>query len=165
MVGTGGLDQIAGTYFQQKTGTRFQFVPYRGAAPAIQDLVAGHIDLKFDPVVASLAQVRSGQLKAYAVLGKAAPEIPAINEMGVPGVHVTFWFGIWVPKATPKPVIAKLGGAVAEALADPAVRRRLTDFGAEIPPREQQTPEAFGAFHKAEIEKWWPHKAANINAE
>ena len=170
MVGTGGLDQIAGTYFQQKTGTRFQFVPYRGAAPAMQDLVAGHVDLKFDAVAASLAPVRSGQLKAYVVLGKArwyaAPEIPTIDEMGVPGMHVTFWFGMWVPKATPKPVSAKLGGAVAEALADPAVRQRVTDFGAEIPPRDQQTPEAFGAFHKAEIEKWWPFiKAANIKAE
>jgi tripartite-type tricarboxylate transporter receptor subunit TctC len=170
MVGTGGLDQIAGTYFQQKTGTRFQFVPYRGAAPAIQDLVAGHVDLQFCPVATSLAQVRSGQLKAYVVLGKArwyaAPEIPTIDEMGVPGMHVTFWFGIWAPKATPKPVITKLGGAVAEALADPAVRQRVTDFGAEIPPREQQTPEAFGAFHKAEIEKWWPFiKAAGIKAE
>ena len=170
MVGTGGLDQIAGTYFQQKTGTRFQFVPYRGAGPAIQDLVAGHVDLKFDAVAASLAPVRSGQLKAYVVLDKArwyaAPEIPTIDEMGVPGTHVTFWFGMWVPKATPKPVIAKLSGAVAEALADPAVRQRVTDFGAEIPPRDQQTPEAFGAFHKAEIEKWWPFiKAANIKAE
>jgi tripartite-type tricarboxylate transporter receptor subunit TctC len=170
MVGTGGLDQIAGTYFQQKTGTRFQFVPYRGAAPAMQDLVAGHVDLKFDAVAASLAPVRSGQLKAYVVLDKArwyaAPEIPTIDEMGVPGTHVTFWFGMWVPKATPKPVIAKLSGAVAEALADPAVRQRVADFGAEIPPRDQQTPEAFGAFHKAEIEKWWPFiKAANIKAE
>ena len=126
MVGTGGLDQIAGTYFQQKTGTRFQFVPYRGAAPAIQDIMAGHVDLKFDPVAASLPYVRSGQLKAYAVFGKsrwsAASEIPTADELGVPGLDVTFWFGLWAPKGTPKPVIAKLNAAVADAFADPAVR-------------------------------------------
>ena len=116
--------------------------------------MAGHVDLKFDPVAASLPYVRSGQLKAYAVFGKsrwsAASEIPTADELGVPG----------------QPVIAKLNAAVAEAFADPAVRRKITDFGAEIPPREQQTTEAFGVFHKAEIDKWWSFiKAAGIKAE
>lgn len=170
MVGTGGIDQIVGTYFQQQTGTRFQFVPYRGGAPAIQDLLAGHVDLRFDAVSGALAQVRSGQLKAYAVLGKArvpaAPEIPTTDELGVPALYVTFWFGLWAPKGTPKPVVGRLNNAVVEALEDPAVRRRITDLGAEIPPREQQTPEAFGVFHKAEVDKWWPFiKSANIKAE
>lgn len=170
MVGTGGIDQIVGTYFQQQTGTRFQFVPYRGGSPAIQDLVAGHVDLRFDPIAGSLAQVRSGQLKAYAVMGKtrapAAPEIPTTDELGVPALHVTFWFGLWAPKGTPKPIIERLNKAVTEALQDPAVRLRITDLGADIPPREQQTPAAFGAFHKAEVGKWWPFiKSANITAQ
>jgi tripartite-type tricarboxylate transporter receptor subunit TctC len=170
VVGTGGLDQIVGTYFQQQTGTRFQFVPYRGGGPAIQDLVAGHVDLRFDPVSGSLAQVRSGQLKAYAVLAKtrvpAAPDIPTTDELGVPGLHVTFWFGLWAPKGTPKPIIDTLSAAVAEAFNDPAVQRRIAELGAEAPPPELRTAEAFGAFHKAEVEKWWPFiKAANIKVE
>jgi tripartite-type tricarboxylate transporter receptor subunit TctC len=170
MVGTGGIDQIVGTYFQQQTGTRFQFVPYRGGGPAIQDLVAGHVDLRLDPMSGSLAQVRSGQLKAYAVMDKtrapAAPEIPTAEELGVPGLHVTFWFGLWAPKGTPKPIVARLNAAVIEAFADSTVQRRYADLGTEIPPREQQTAEAFGAFHKAEVEKWWPFiKTANIKAE
>ncbi len=170
VVGTGGIDQIVGTYFQRQTGTRFQFVPYRGGGPAIQDLIAGHVDLRFDPVSGSLTQVRSGQLKAYAVLGKtrapSAPEIPTADELGVPALHVTFWFGLWAPKGTPKPIIERLSAATSEALDDPAVRQRITDLGAEIPPREQQAAEAFGAFHKAEIDKWWPFiKSAGIKAE
>ena len=170
VVGTGGIDQIVGTYFQRQTGTRFQFVPYRGGGPAIQDLIAGHVDLRFDPVSGSLTQVRSGQLKAYAVLGKtrapSAPEIPTADELGVPALHVTFWFGLWAPKGTPKPIIERLSAAMSEALDDPAVRQRITDLGAEIPPREQRAAEAFGAFHKAEIDKWWPFiKSAGIKAE
>src|SRR4029079_19006002 len=120
MVGTGGIDQIVGTYFQQQTGTRFQFVPYRGGGPAIQDVVAGHVDLRFDPVSGSLAQVRSGQLKAYAVLGKTraptAPDVPTAEELGVQALHVTFWFGLWAPRGTPKPIIEKLNAAVTDAL-------------------------------------------------
>jgi tripartite-type tricarboxylate transporter receptor subunit TctC len=170
MVGTGGIDQIVGTYFQQQTGTRFQFVPYRGGGPATQDVVAGHVDLRFDAVSGSLAPLRSGQLKAYAVMGKtrtpAAPEIPTTDELGVSGLHVTFWFGLWAPKGTPRPIIAKLSAAVAQAYDDPAVQRRIAEFGADAPPREMRTADAFGAFHKAEVEKWWPFiKSANIKAE
>jgi len=170
VVGTGGIDQIVGIYFQRQTGTHFQFVPYRGGGPAIQDLTAGPVDLRFDPVSGSLAQVRSGQLKAYAVLGKTrapmAPEIPTADEIGVPALHVTFWFGLWAPKGTPKPIIEKLNAAVTEALGDSAVRQRITELGAEIPPRDQQSAEAFGAFHKAEVDKWWPFiESAGIKAE
>src|SRR5262245_4182023 len=129
MVGTGGIDQIVGTYFQQQTGTRFQFVPYRGGGPATEDVVAGHVDLRFGAVSGWLAPLRIGQLKAYAVMGKtrtpAAPEIPTTDELGVPGLHVTFWFGLWAPKGTPKPIIAKLSAAVAQAYDDPAVQRRI----------------------------------------
>jgi len=170
MVGSGGIDQIAGTYFQQKTGTRFQLVPYRGAPPIVQDLVAGHIDMYLGAATATFGQVRSGQLKAYTVLAKTrwftAPDVPSIAEAGLPDLAIPFWFGLWAPKGTPKDVIAKINAAVTAAQADQGVRERLRDQGVEPPPFEQQTPEAFGAFHKAEVEKWWPIiKAANIRAE
>jgi tripartite-type tricarboxylate transporter receptor subunit TctC len=152
------------------TGTRFQFVPYRGGAPMIQDLVAGQIDLTFTQVASSLAQVRAGQIKAYAVMAKtrwwAAPETPTIDEAGTPGLYASFWHGFWAPKNTPRDIIGKLNASVVETLADPAVRRRLIDVGQEIWPREKQTPEALAAQQKTEIEKWWPIiKAANIKAE
>jgi len=166
----GSLDQLAGIYFQQQTGTRFQFVPYRGGGLAIQDLVAGHVDLKFDVAAVSLPQVRSGQIKALAVLGKnrwfAAPDVPTIDEAGVPGLHISFWHGLWAPKATPRDIVMKLNAAVRAALADGSVRQRFADMGQEPPPADQQTPEALGAYHKAEIDKWWPIiKAAGIKAE
>jgi tripartite-type tricarboxylate transporter receptor subunit TctC len=168
--GVGSPAHVGGVYFQNITGTRLQFVPYRGAAPAMQDLLAGQIDLMFTQASTSLPHVRAGKIKAYAVAAKArlaaAPDIPTVDEAGLPGFYISIWRGIWVPRGTPKEVIAKLNAAVVEALADPAVRQRLADLGGEIPPREQQTPEALGAFHKAEIEKWWPIiKAANIKPE
>ena len=157
-------------YFQNMTGTSFQLVPYRGAAPAMQDLLAGQIDLSCPEAGQTLPHYRAGTIKAFAVLtGKrwfAAPDVPTIDEAGVPGLHFPFWHGLWAPKGTPKDVIAKLNAAVVEALADAGVRQRLTDLGHEIAPREQQTPEALAAYHKAEIEKWWPIiKAANIKLQ
>ena len=168
--GVGGGADVVGTYFQNNTGTRFQFVPYRGAAPMIQDLVAGQIDLTFTQVASALAQVRAGQLKAYGVMAKtrwpAAPDTPTFDEAGVPGLHASFWHGLWAPKGTPKDVIASLHAAIVETLADPSVRQRLTDLGQGLWPRDKQTPEALAAQQKAEIEKWWPIiKAANIRAE
>ena len=170
VAGVGGGGDVVGTYFQRDTGTRFQFVPYRGGAPMIQDLIAGQIDLAFTMVASALQQVRGGQVKAYGVTAKtrlaSAPEIPTIDESGLPGFYASIWFGLWAPKDTPKAVIAKLNSAVVDALADPSVRTRLTGLGADIPPREQQTPEALGAFQRAEIEKWWPLiKAAGIKAQ
>jgi tripartite-type tricarboxylate transporter receptor subunit TctC len=168
--GVGSPSHVSGVHFQNVVGIRLQLVPYRGAAPAMQDLVAGQIDFMFNQTSNALPQVRAGTIKAYAVTAKTrlavAPDIPTVDEAGLPGFYISVWRGLWVPKGTPKEVIAKLNAAVVDALADPAVRQRLADMGEEIPPREQQTPQALGAFHKAEIEKWWPIiKAANIKPE
>jgi tripartite-type tricarboxylate transporter receptor subunit TctC len=168
--GTGGASHLAGVFFQTATGTRFQFVPYRGSAPAMQDLLAGQIDMMIDLAASATPQVRAGNVRAYAVTAKsrlaAAPDVPTVDEAGLPGYYVLSWHAVWVPKTTPKSVVAKLNAAVVEALADPAVRKRLADIGQEIFPREQLTPEALSAYQKAEIEKWWPMvKAANIKSE
>jgi tripartite-type tricarboxylate transporter receptor subunit TctC len=168
--GHGSASHISGVYFQNITGARFQFVPYRGAAPAMQDLVAGQVDLMIDQAANSLPQVRAGTIRAYAVTDKvrlaAAPDIPTVDEAGVSGLHIAIWHALWMPKGTPKDVIAKLNAAVVETLADAGVRQRLAQLGQEIPPREQQTPQVLFAYHQAEIEKWWPIiKAANIKGE
>ena len=169
-VGAAGGAQVAAIYFQQATGTRFVFVPYRGGAAAVQDLIAGQVDIMFDQGANALGQVRNGAIKAYAVLTKerwsALPDVPSIDEAGVPSLHVSYWHGLWAPKGTPKDIIAKLNGVVVNAMADATVRQRFADIGQAVWPREQQTPEALAAYHKAEIEKWWPIiKAANIKAE
>ncbi|HEY6996277.1 MAG TPA: tripartite tricarboxylate transporter substrate-binding protein [Xanthobacteraceae bacterium] len=169
-VGPGSGSHLCGIYIQNSTGTRFQFVPYRGGAPAMQDLVAGQVDMMCDMSSNSLPHVRAGQIKALAVMAKSrwfgAPDVPTVDEMGVPGIYVSFWHGLWVPKGTPADIVAKLNAAVVKALADATVRQRFADQGQEIPPREQQTPEALAAYHKADIDRWWPLiKAANIKVE
>jgi tripartite-type tricarboxylate transporter receptor subunit TctC len=168
--GAGSAAHIGGLYFQKLTGTTFRFVPYRGAGPVMQDLLAGQIDLTIDQSANSLPQVRGKQIKAYAVTAKtriaSAPDIPTVDEAGLPEFYISVWFGLWAPKGTPKDVIAKLAAAVQSALADPALQRRMADLGVDLPPREQQTPEALRAHHKAELEKWTPIiKAANIKVE
>ena len=168
--GAGSAAHLCGVDLQRKTGTRFQFVHYRGGAPAYQDLMAGHVDLMCAEASATLPQVRGGKIIAYAVLADTrwslAPNIPTLDEAGVPGLYISFWHGLWVPKGTPKEVIAKLNAAVVDAQVDPAVTRRFADLGQDIPPREQQTPEALRAYQKAEIEKWWPIiKAAGVKAD
>jgi len=162
--------QVAGLLLQQATDTKVMFVPYRGGGPAMQDLIAGHIDLLVIQAAAGLPQVRAGTIKAFANLSAsrsfAVPGIPTADEGGVPGLHVAGWFGFFAPKGTPKEPIARLNAAMVQALADPAVRSRLADLGLDIAPSELQTPEGLAAFHKAEIEKWWPIiKAAGIKAE
>ena len=169
--GRGSAIHIAGVFFEQKTGTHLRFVPYRGGTPpAVQDLLAGHIDLLFAQPTDALPQMASGKLRAYAVLADhriaQAPDIPTVDEAGVPGLYVSTWYGLWLPKGVPQEVVAALSAAVVAALADPVVRVRLADLGLESPPPEQQTPAALGRFHRAEIEKWWPIiKAANIKVD
>jgi tripartite-type tricarboxylate transporter receptor subunit TctC len=168
--GAGSANHVATVFFQKQTGTRFQSVPYRGGAIAMQDLLAGQIDLIFDLAASAVPLARAGSIKALAVMAgsrlAAAPDIPTVDEAGLPGLHVSLWNALWAPKETPKDIVAKLNAAVVESLADPTMRKRLTDLGQDIPPRDQQTPEALNAYHKAEIEKWWPIiKAANIKVE
>ena len=168
--GVGSVGHVNGIHFQKVTGTRFRFVPYRGIAPTMQDLVAGQIDMMITSTTDVIPQVRAGTIKAFAVSTDrrvaALPEIPTVDEAGLPGYHTQMWHALWAPAGTPMEVIAKLNAAAAEALADPAVRKRLADIDQDIPPRERQTPAALGAHHMAEIEKWWPViKAAEIKPE
>jgi tripartite-type tricarboxylate transporter receptor subunit TctC len=158
--GPGSLTHFAGIYFQHKTGTRFASIPYRGGGAAINDLISGNIDLLIDLAPNSLPQLRGGTIKTYAVLAKtrlaAAPDIPTVDEAGLPGLYISAWQAIWAPKGTPAAVIDKLNRAIIDALADPALQARLADLGEEIFPPEQQSPAALAAWQKGEIEKWWP---------
>jgi tripartite-type tricarboxylate transporter receptor subunit TctC len=167
--GPGGVGHVIGVFFQQQTGTKFEFVPYRGLGPAMQDMIAGQIDIMFDTAANSVPQVRSGNVKGFAVTAKArlgvAPDLPTADEAGLPGFYMSNWRGLWAPKGTPTDIIAKLNGAVRSALADPAVQKRLTELGQELLPADQLTPEALGALQRAEIERWWPIiRAAKIKA-
>ena len=168
--GTGAITHVAGILFAKLTGAELRFVPYRGAGPALQDVVAGQIDLMFDQASNSLPHVRGDRIRAYAVMDKqrmaVAPDIPTVDEAGLPNFHISVWHALWVPKGTPKPVVARLNAAMVEALDDANVRSKLADLGQLIWPRDKLTPEALLALHQAEIEKWWPIiKAANIKGE
>jgi len=166
-IGAGSGTQLCLIYFQQNTGTQFQLIPYRGTAPIFTDLLAGHIDLTCPEAGQTLALYRSGKIKPYAVMDRtrwfAVPEVPTTDEAGAPGLHMTFWYGLWAPAGTPKDIVVRLNAAVVAAFDDPALRQRLVEEGHVIPTRDRLTPEALGAHHKAEIEKWWPMiKAAGI---
>jgi tripartite-type tricarboxylate transporter receptor subunit TctC len=168
--GAGSGSHIAGLYFENITGIKLQYVPYRGTGPAMNDLVAGQIDMIVDQLSNSINQVRAGTIRGYAVTdtkrAESATDIPTTDEAGLPGFHMTLWSGLWVPKGTPKDVIAKLNAATVDALNDPAVRKQLENIGLQMPPKDQLTPQALGDWQKAEIAKWWPMiKAANVKVE
>jgi tripartite-type tricarboxylate transporter receptor subunit TctC len=168
--GAGSGSHIAGLYFENVTGIQLQYVPYRGTAPAMNDLVAGQIDLIVDQTSNSIGQVRAGNIRAYAVTADkrvgSAPDVPTTDEAGLPGFHMTLWSGLWVPKDTPNGIVVKLNAAAVDALNDPAVRKQLENLGLQMPPKDQLTPEALGAWQKAEIAKWWPMiKAANVKVD
>jgi tripartite-type tricarboxylate transporter receptor subunit TctC len=172
-VGTAGIgtaSHFAAILFQNLTGTQLQLVNYRGGPPALQDLLAGRIDLFFNQAGLFFTHMRERRMKAYAVLAQArlpqVPDVPTVDEAGAAGFYVSVWNGFWAPKGTSKEIIGKLNSSVVDALANQAVRQRLADLAFEIPTRDQQTPNALSAFHKAEIEKWWPViKASNFKAE
>jgi len=168
--GAGSGSHIAGLYFENITGIKLQYVPYRGTGPAMNDLVAGQIDLIVDQLSNSINQVRAGTIRGYAVTdtkrAESASDIPTADEAGLPGFHMTLWSGLWVPKGTPKEIIAKLNTAAVEALNDPGVRKQLENLGLQMPPKDQLSPQALGDWQKAEIAKWWPMiKAANVKVD
>ncbi len=168
--GQGSSGHVAGAFFQKATGTRYQFVFYRSNPQQVQDLITGQLDLMFDFPASALPHIRAGSIKVYAVADKArltgAPEIPTVDEAGLPDFYLTGWHALFVPKGTPKAVITTLNSAVVDALADPSVRKMLVELGQEFYPRDQLGPEALAAYHKAEIDRWWPIiKAAGIKVE
>jgi tripartite-type tricarboxylate transporter receptor subunit TctC len=168
--GVGGLGHVTGVAFQRETNTRFQFVPYRGGGPALQDLLAGQIDLEMEPSSNFLQQLRSGNVKGYAVAAKTrletAPDVPTADEAGLPGFYRSIWIGLWLPRGTPRDIAVRLNAAVQLALSDLRLRTRVAELGQEIFPPDKQTPEALAALQAAEIEKWWSViKAANIKGE
>jgi tripartite-type tricarboxylate transporter receptor subunit TctC len=168
--GVGSVGHVAGAFFLTKTDTKFRFIPYRGLAPAMQDLVAGNIDLMFDTPATSLPHVKGGGIRAYAVTSPtriaAAPDIPTVDEAGLAGFYISTWTGLFAPRGTSKDVVATLNGALRAALADPGVRERLAAVGQDVYPAEQQTPEFLVKFQTEEIAKWWPViKGAGIKSE
>jgi len=170
IAGVGATGHLTGISFQSETGTKFQFVPYRGNAPAMTDLLAGQIDFMIEPSSNFKSLIAAGNVKPFAITGRtrlpSSPNIPTADEAGLPGFFASLWYGLWVPRDTSKDVIAKLNATLVQVLADPAVKQRLDDLGIQITPLAQQSPEALRAFQKAEAERWWPIiKASNIKAE
>lgn len=170
IAGVGATGHLAGISFQKATGTKFEFVPYRGNGPALQDLLGGQIDFMMEPSSNFRSQLGTGNLKPFAVTGHArlpsAPNIPTVDEAGVPGFFASLWYGLWVPKGTSKDIIAKLNATMTQVLFDPQVRQRFADLGIQMTPIDQQSPEALRAYQKTEAARWWPIiKAANIKVE
>ncbi|MPZ57549.1 MAG: tripartite tricarboxylate transporter substrate binding protein BugD [Rhizobiales bacterium] len=166
-VGFGSAAHMCLVDFQNKSGTQFQFVPYRGGAPVMQDLLGGQVDFSCLEASQTMPHYKSGKLNVFGVASKdrwfGAKDVPTLAEGGVPGVEIQFWHGLWAPKNTPNDIVAKLNAAVLKAFGDPKVQQRFANLGHVIPPRDQLTPAALAKHHKAEIDKWWPiMKAAGI---
>ena len=169
-VGVASPPHLLGLLFQKETGTGFPFVAYRGAAPAVQDIVGGHVDMMFVSPDVALPQVRAGTIKAYAVTAKSrlasAPDIPTADEAGLPKFYFSLWFALWAPNGTARPIIEQVNAGTIKALAEPATQQKLAGLGLDVPPRAEQSPEALRALQETEIKKWWPVlKAANIKVE
>jgi tripartite-type tricarboxylate transporter receptor subunit TctC len=170
IAGVGATGHLTGISFQKETGTKFQFVPYRGNGPAMQDLLAEQIDFMIEPSSNFKSLVGAGSVKPFAITGKtrlpSSPDIPTADEAGLPGFFASLWYGLWVPKGTPKDIIAKLNAIMVQLLADPSVKQRFEELGIQITPLTQQSPEALRVFQKAETERWWPIiRAANIRVD
>jgi tripartite-type tricarboxylate transporter receptor subunit TctC len=170
IAGVGATGHLTGIAFQKATGTKFQFVPYRGNAPAMQDLLAGQIDFMIEPSSNFKSLLGTKSVKPFAITGKSrlqsSPDIPTADEAGLPGFFASLWYGLWVPKGTHKDIIAKLNAAMVQVLANPVTQKRLGDLGIQVSPLDQQSPEALRAFQKDEAERWWPIiKASGIKAE
>jgi tripartite-type tricarboxylate transporter receptor subunit TctC len=170
IAGVGATGHLTGISFQKLTGTKFQFVPYRGNGPAMQDLLGGQIDFMIEPASNFKALLGAGSVKPFAITGKArlpsAPNIPTADEAGLPGFFASLWYGLWVPKGTSKDVIAKLNATMTQVMFDPQVRQRFGELGIQMSPIDQQSPEALRAYQKDEAQRWWPIiKAANIKVE
>jgi len=170
IAGVGATGHLTGISFQKETGTKFTFVPYRGNGPAMQDLLSGQIDFMIEPSSNFRSMLAAGSAKPFAVTSKtrlkSSPDIPTADEAGLPGFFVSLWYGLWVPKNTPKEIIAKLNTTMVQVLASPSVKQRFDELGIEIAALQQQSPEALRAFQKAEAERWWPIiKASNIKVE
>jgi tripartite-type tricarboxylate transporter receptor subunit TctC len=170
IAGVGATGHLAGISFQKETGTKFQFVPYRGNAPAMQDLLAEQIEFMIEPSSNFKSLVEAGSVKPFAITGKArlpsSPDIPTADEAGVAGFFASLWYGLWVPKDTPKDIVAKLNATMVQALADPSVQKRFEELGIQVTPLQQQSPEALRAFQQAEAERWWPIiRAAHLKGE
>ncbi len=169
IAGVGATGHLTGISFQRETGTKFQFVPYRGNGPAMQDLLSEQIDFMIEPSSNFKALLAAGSVKPFAITGKArlpsSPDIPTADESGLPGFFASLWYGMWVPKGTPKEITTKLNATMVQILADPVVKQRFDELGIQITSFEQQSPEALRAFQKAEAERWWPIiKASGIKA-
>jgi tripartite-type tricarboxylate transporter receptor subunit TctC len=170
IAGVGATGHLTGISFQRETGTKFEFVPYRGNGPAMQDLLGGQIDFMIEPTSNFKALLGTGSVKPFAITGKArlpsSPNIPTVDEAGVSGFFASLWYGLWVPKGTPKDITAKLNATMTQVLSNPQVRQRFAELGIQMTPIDQQSPEALRAYQKAEAERWWPIiKASNIKVE
>jgi tripartite-type tricarboxylate transporter receptor subunit TctC len=168
--GIGNISHVAGVYFQKESGANYAYVSYRGSNPAMQDLIAGQIDIVFDLAGSAVPQIKAGTIKGFAIMGKdrlaQVPDVPTTDEAGMPGFHMTYWNAMWAPKGTPKEIIGKVNAVIVDAMTDPRIRKRFEDMAQVIPTPEEMTPGALGALQRAEAEKWWPIiKAANIKVE